>query len=99
MTYRRGAYFIAMRVRARSLRGAFELNIIQLTMAMEVATTSEDVPDSPHQPGQVFASPKRSFGKKTVVQRSFQYSWFAKWPFLHYNVATDSFLPYLLAYV
>ena len=79
MTYRRGAYFIAMRVRARSPRGAFELNnIIQLTMAMEVATTSEDVPDSPHQPGQVFAFPKRSFGKKTVVQRSFQYSWFAK---------------------
>ena len=31
--------------------------------------------------------PKRSFGKKTDVQRSFQHAWFS---FLHYNEAEDT---------
>ena len=29
--------------------------------------------------------PKGSFGKKRTVERSFQPSWFANWPFLHYD--------------
>ena len=36
-----------------------------------------------HQPGPNFSFPKRSYGKKTVIQQSFQHAWFSKWPFLH----------------
>ena len=61
-------------------------------MATSLATVCDDVPDSPHQPEPDFAFPKRSFGKKTVVKRSFQHSWFNKWPFLHYNESTDTVL-------
>ena len=42
----------------------------------------------PHQP-RTFQFPKRDFGKKTVVKRSFQHSWFAKWPWLHYVEERD----------
>ena len=38
----------------------------------------------PDQP-QLFNFPKRSFKSKKVVKRSFQPSWFTRWPFLHYN--------------
>ena len=48
-----------------------------------------DVPDKPHQPV-AFNFPKRSFGKKNSVQRSFQASWFSQWPFLHYDEANDA---------
>ena len=34
-------------------------------MATSFPTVSDDVPESPHQPGPDFAFPKRSFGKKT----------------------------------
>ena len=51
---------------------------------------SSEVPDSPHQPGNQFKFPKRSFGKKNVVQRSFQHSWFSKWQFLHYSEVNDT---------
>jgi len=47
-----------------------------------------DVPEKPHQP-KCFRFPKRSFGQKTVVHRSFQLHWFTEWPFLHYNEASD----------
>ena len=59
-------------------------------MATSFPTVSDDVPESPHQPGPDFAFPKRSLGKKTVVKRSFQHSWFLKWPFLHYKELTDT---------
>ena len=46
------------------------------------------IPDAPHQPLN-FAFPKRSFGLKKVVKRSFQPDWFSKWPFIHYDEARD----------
>ena len=59
-------------------------------MAMSTKDSIEDVPEAPHQPGQDFKFPKRSFGQKTVVHRSFQSSWFSRWPFLHYKESTDT---------
>ena len=44
--------------------------------------------EQPHQP-KSFEFPKRSFGKTTVVKRSFQASWFDKWPWLHYVESSD----------
>lgn len=49
-----------------------------------------EVPDKPNQPGPTFKFPKRSFGRKVVVQRSFQHSWFGRWPFLHYKENNDT---------
>ena len=40
----------------------------------------------PHQ-SQLFNFPKRSFGSKKVVKRSFQPS---RWPFLHYDESSDA---------
>ena len=37
--------------------------------------------------------PKRSFGKKTVVQRSFQLAWFSKWPIIMRLTTGFSALP------
>ena len=48
-----------------------------------------EVENLKYQPGPEFKFPKRSFGKKNIVQRSFQHSWFSKWPFLHYSEAND----------
>ena len=45
---------------------------------------------TPHQPAS-FTFTQRQFGKKTVVLRSFQSSWF------HYNEATDSVVCFLCA--
>ncbi len=47
------------------------------------------VPPSPHRPNANFKYPKRPFGKKNVVHRSFQPSWFGKWSFLHYDETSD----------
>jgi len=47
-----------------------------------------ELPSAPHQP-RSFDFPKRSFGKKTVVKRSFQASWFDEWSWLHYIENTD----------
>jgi hypothetical protein len=55
---------------------------------MALAAVGTDVPAKPHQPLN-FKFPKRSFGKQKVVERSFQPSWFSKWPFLHYDEAKD----------
>ena len=51
----------------------------------------------PHQP-RTFQFPKRDFGKKTVVKRSFQPSWFAKWPWLHYVEERDVVLCFTCAW-
>lgn len=62
-------------------------------MATGLATLpviTEDVPETPHQPGPQFSFPRRSFGKKTVLNRSFQHAWFLKWPFLHYKESSDT---------
>lgn len=47
------------------------------------------IPTEPHQPKEL-DFPKRSFGKKNAVSRSFQPEWFKKWPFLHYDEANDT---------
>ena len=47
-----------------------------------------EVSSSPHRPSNI-SFPKRSFGKTTVVQRSFQPAWYKQWPFLHYDEAND----------
>lgn len=56
-----------------------------------MATSSGDtiVPDKPHQPGNTYLFPHREFGKKVVVKRSFQSSWFSRWPWLHYSEDKD----------
>ena len=33
--------------------------------------------------------PKREFGKISIVKRSFQWQWFSKWQWLHYDVERD----------
>ena len=63
--------------------------VCQLTDMAASFVITEDVPDAPHQPDAQFRFPKRSFGKKTLVHRSFQHSWFGKWPFLHYKETVD----------
>ena len=40
-------------------------------------------------PAATFVYPKREFGKKTIVRRSFQPSWFTNWPWLHYCEDSD----------
>ena len=47
------------------------------------------VPVQPHHPDGSFSFPKRSFGQKKSVLRSFQPGWFVQWPFLHYDEALD----------
>ncbi len=44
--------------------------------------------DIGHQPA-TFTFPKRSFGVKKPVLRSFQSEWFKQWSFLHYDEAKD----------
>ena len=46
------------------------------TLRLGSVSNLPDIPDSPHQPGPGFKFPKRSFGKATVVFRSFQSTWF-----------------------
>ena len=47
--------------------------------------------DGPHQPLS-FAFPKRPFGKKNTVYRSYQSKWFSLHPWLHYVESNDSAL-------
>ena len=66
-----------------------KISIAGLALAMsQLATT--DLPEHSHQPGPDFIFPKSTFGKKRIVQGSFQHSWFSKWPFLHYKEAEDT---------
>ena len=50
----------------------------------------------PHQPRK-FSFPMRSFGKTSVVKRSFQAAWFDKFPWIHYYEALDAALCHLCA--
>ena len=47
-----------------------------------------DVGDEPSQPRR-YNFPKQSFGKKSVVYRSFQAAWFDRWRWLHYDCSRD----------
>ena len=57
--------------------------------------TNQDLSDEAHQPKK-FNFPKREFGKTKVIKRSFQPSWFEKWPWLYYNESEDSVLVILV---
>ena len=51
-------------------------------------TATPDIPEKPHQPlSLVF--PKREFGKKQIVKRSFQATWFKQHQWLHYDEERD----------
>ena len=61
---------------------------------MGSAYNRDELPDRPigerpHQPSKL-NFPKRNFGSKSVVRRSFQPQWFQKWPWLHYDEVGDS---------
>ena len=64
-------------------------------MASATSLESVVVPTKPHQPLS-FNFPKRSFGKKRTVERSFLPSWFAKWPFLPYDESNMLFFVILV---
>ena len=53
------------------------------------SATSVVISSTPHHPLSI-RFPKRSFGKKRTVERSFQPGWFANWPFLHSDEAKDA---------
>ena len=48
-----------------------------------------DLPDQPYQPSLRFKFPSRSFGLSRPVKRSFQSSWFQRFPWIHYNATLD----------
>ena len=41
-----------------------------------------DLPPVPHHPSDIFVFPNRPFGRKAVVWRSCQGSWFKQWSFI-----------------
>ena len=50
--------------------------------------TLPDLPGEPHHPVS-FSFPKRTFGQKKIVSRSFQHTWYTSWPWLHYDEEKD----------
>jgi len=52
-------------------------------------TDFSTLPDSPNHPSTLFKFPDHEFGKKHIVKRSRQSSWFPKWKWLHYNEDDD----------
>ena len=48
------------------------------------------IKDIPHQPSATFKFPRLEIGKQTIVKRSFQHSWFQKYPWIHYDEKNDS---------
>ena len=57
----------------------------------DTSDLASNLPTKAHHP-KAFKFPKRSFGKKTVVNQSFQSIWFEKWPWLHYIENDDTVL-------
>ena len=82
---------IIYRTRAHSCNFIADRTIVlgKISIAGLVLTTSQlattDLLEHSHQHGLDFIFPKRPFREKSVIQGSFQHSWFSKWPFLHYN--------------
>ena len=72
----------------------------RMLAALGMASPSSSSParivlgDTPHQPKE-YNFPKQSFGKKTLVYRRFQSSWFTSWKWLHYLEAEDITLCFL----
>ena len=55
---------------------------------MAACSRPEEIGDQPNQPSS-FVFPKKKFGDKHPVYRSFQSSWFKKWPWIHYDQTSD----------
>ena len=60
-------------------------------MSLSTCTATSSLPDTPHQL-QNSNIPRRAFGKKSIVKRLFQSSWFSKWHWLHYVEDQDMVL-------
>ena len=74
-----------------------QLLVIPHILLLTVSSASQSSPahrpiaETPHQLVS-FLFPKRPFGKKNVVYRSFQPSRFTSWKWLHYDETTDAVL-------
>ena len=73
---------------------AIALFISRMASVSGSASSSRPTIEKPHQPLS-FSFPKRPFGKKSIVYRSFQASWFGSWSWLHYDEANDTVLCHL----
>ena len=87
------ATWISYRIRSCNLIADWTIILGKISIAGLVLATSQlattDLPECSHQPGPDFIFPKSSFGKKSVVQGTYQHSWFSKWLF-HCNEAEDT---------
>ena len=75
-----------------TIRRSFCPHLVSKKRVLKSSTVPESttlLPTEPHQP-QTFPFPKREFGKKSIVKRSFQPSWFLRWHWIHYMETTDS---------
>jgi len=61
---------------------------------MDQCLSTPAIGDKPHQPCE-FKFPKRDFGYKNKVKRSFQSSWFKRWSWLHYIEQDDKVYCYV----
>ena len=66
------------------------------SQSSHMPVTSRPIAETPHQP-LCFQFPKRPFGKKKIVYRSFQPSWFSSCAWLDYDETTDTVLCKLCA--
>ena len=69
-------------------------------MVIIMASSSRATADSAnlivqHHPPSSYSFPKRSFGKKNIVQRSCQAVWFQSWSWLHYDEGQDAVFCYV----
>ena len=61
----------------------------QMAQRVQPDEITVNVSTAPNQPRNIsFAS--QTFGKQSPVYRTFQVSWFDKWPWLHYDVSQDA---------
>ena len=65
-----------------------------------MASSSQATADSAdaivqHHPPPSYSFPKRSFGKKNIVQRSCRAVWFQSWSWLHYDEGQDAVFCYV----
>ena len=72
---------------SRDSKASNDRSMMIIIMAINVDTV---VSTKPNQPLAGFQFRKRSFGKTKMLDRSCQYSWFSRWPFLHYDEGKDA---------
>ena len=78
-----------MRMRARLQNGELERIAAARILKMAEATAAPVVQTIQYCPPATFVFPKRAFGKKKIVHRSCQASWFKTWSWLHYDQSSD----------